>query len=160
MQCPYCSGDSSVTETRVTAEGMRRRRVCTVCKRRFTTYEKVGAPGLKIGKRDGSVEPFDADKLLHALRRVCAHRNGVSGDDLRRIARDIEATLVDSGRKSIAWSDIVTLALTRLENVDPVSAHRLAANYTDDTGAVRFDQSAAQPLPQLGLPLGDGDIDD
>jgi transcriptional repressor NrdR len=154
VQCPYCSGDSSVTETRVTADGMRRRRVCTVCKRRFTTYEKLGAPGLKVGKRDGSVEAFDGDKLFGALRRVAAHRNLVTDEDLRRIARDIEATLVDSGRKSIAWSDIVTLALTRLANVDPVTAHRLEANYTDETGAIRFDRSAPeQPSAQLGLPL-------
>ena len=158
MQCPYCSGDSSVTETRVTADGMRRRRVCTVCKRRFTTYERLGAPGLKVGKRDGSVEAFDSDKLFRALHRVAAHRNVVTDEDLRRIARDIEATLVDSGRKSIAWSDIVTLALSRLENIDPVSAHRLAANYTDETGAVRFDRSAPeQPSPQLGLPLAEPD---
>ena len=158
MQCPYCGGDSSVTETRVTADGMRRRRVCTVCKRRFTTYERLGAPGLRVTKRDGSVEAFDGEKLFVALRRVAAHRNVVSDDDLRRLARDIEATLVDSGRKSIAWSDIVTLALSRLENVDAVSAHRLAANYTDETGAVRFDRSTPeQPSPQLGLPLTDGD---
>ena len=158
MQCPYCTGDSSVTETRVTVDGMRRRRVCNVCKRRFTTYEKLGAPGLKVGKRDGSIEAFDGDKLFSALRRVAAHRNTVSDDDLRRIARDIEATLVDSGRKSIAWSDIVTLALSRLENIDPVSAQRLAANYTDETGAVRFDRSAPeQPSPQLGLPLTETD---
>ena len=154
MQCPYCNGDSSVTETRVTADGLRRRRVCTVCKRRFTTYEKLGAPGLKVHKRDGSIEPFDAEKLLVALRRVCAHRTGVRDEDLRRIVRDIEATLVDSSRKSVAWSEIVTLAMTRLENVDPVSAQRLAANYADETGAVRFDRGAVElPPPQLGLPL-------
>jgi transcriptional regulator NrdR family protein len=82
----------------------------------------------------------------------------VSDEDLRRIARDIEATLVDSGRKSIAWNDIVTLALTRLENVDPVSAHRLEANYTDETGAIRFERSAVErPSPQLGLPLTEPD---
>ncbi|MBA3502728.1 MAG: ATP cone domain-containing protein [Myxococcota bacterium] len=156
MQCPYCSGDSSVTETRVTADGLRRRRVCTVCKRRFTTYEKLGAPALKVGKRDGSVEPFDTEKLITSLRRVCAHRNSVSDDDLKRIARDIEATLIDGGRKSISWSDLVSLALARLQNVDPVCAQRLAANYTDETGEVRFDRSSAsQPPPQLGLPLTD-----
>src|SRR5436190_17605838 len=98
MQCPYCGGDSSVTETRVTADGLRRRRVCTACKRRFTTYEKLGAPGLKVQKRDGTTEPFDGDKLMVALQRVCAHRS-IADDDLRRVARDIEATLVDSGRK-------------------------------------------------------------
>jgi transcriptional repressor NrdR len=147
-----------VTETRVTADGMRRRRVCNACKRRFTTYEKVGAPGLKVAKRDGSVEAFDGDKLFRALRRIAAHRNVVTDDDLRRIARDIEATLVDSGRKSIAWNDIVTLALSRLENIDPVAAHRLEANYTDEAGVVRFDPSAPeQPSPQLGLPLRETD---
>ncbi|HEU0037163.1 MAG TPA: ATP cone domain-containing protein [Kofleriaceae bacterium] len=156
MQCPYCTGDSNVTETRVTADGLRRRRVCAVCKRRFTTYERLGAPGLKVTKRDGSSEAFDGDKLLTALERVCAHRTTVRPEDLRRIARDIEATLLDSGRKSVAWSDIVTLALARLSNVDPVAAQRLAANYTDETGAVRFDRGVSeQPSPQLGLPLTD-----
>jgi transcriptional repressor NrdR len=157
VQCPYCSGESSVTETRVTADGMRRRRVCTVCKRRFTTYERLGAPGLKVAKRDGSTEAFDGDKLLRALERVCAHRGAVTAGDLHRVARDIEATLVDGGRKSAAWSEIVELALARLENIDPVSAARLAANYTDESGAVRFDRSAGSTAapPQLGLPLVD-----
>lgn len=157
MQCPYCGGDSSVTETRVTADGLRRRRVCTVCKRRFTTYEKIGAPALKVTKRDGATEPFDGDKLLLALTRVCAHRR-VRPEDLRRIARDIEGTLIDSGRKSVTWSDIVTLALARLENVDPVCARRLAANYADETGAVRLDRDQPEPpTTQLGLPLHDDD---
>ena len=156
MQCPYCTGDSSVTETRVTADGLRRRRVCTACKRRFTTYEKLGAPGLKVQKRDGTVEPFDSDKLQRALARIAAHRDAVADEDLRRLARDIEATLLDSGRKSVVWSDIVALALERLENVDHISAQRLAANYTDESGAVRLDGSApARPTQQLGLPLDD-----
>ena len=52
--------------------------VCTACKRRFTTYEKLGAPGLKVHKRDGSLEPFDGEKLFHALQRVAAHRDNVT----------------------------------------------------------------------------------
>ncbi len=145
-----------MTETRVTADGLRRRRVCTVCKRRFTTYERLGAPGLKVQKRDGAVEPFDGEKLFQSLRRVSAHRTNVTDEDLRRIARDIEATLLDNGRKSVAWSDLVTLALDRLGNIDAVAAQRLAANYTDESGAVRFERSeAATESPQLGLPLAD-----
>ena len=146
-----------MTETRVTADGMRRRRVCTACKRRFTTYEKLGAPGLKVGKRDGTVEPFDGDKLYRALQRVAAHRN-IPDDDLRRVARDIEATLVDSSRKSVTWNDIVTLVLDRLRNIDVIAAHRFAANYTDETGVLRFEgESAAVDPRQLGLPLTDED---
>ena len=147
-----------MTETRVTADGLRRRRVCNACKRRFTTYEKVGAPALKVQKRDGTVEPFEGDKLFHALQRVAAHRGGVSDEDLRRIARDIEANLVDSGRKSVAWNDIVEAALVRLENIDPIVAQRLRANYQDESGAVRFThEPPATDTKQLGLPLSDED---
>lgn len=157
MQCPYCSGDSSVTETRVTADGLRRRRVCTACKRRFTTYEKLGAPGLKVHKRDGSVEPFDSDKLFLALQRVAAHR-AVGDEALRRVARDIEATLLDSGRRSVAWNDIVSLVLDRLRNIDATVAQRFAANYTDETGVLRLEtESPAPDTKQLGLPLTDDD---
>jgi transcriptional repressor NrdR len=147
-----------VTETRVTADGMRRRRVCTACKRRFTTYEKLGAPGLKVAKRDGSLEPFDGDKLLRSLQRVASHRN-ISEEDLKRVARDIEATLVDSSRKSVTWNDIVTLVLDRLRNIDPVAAHRFATNYTDETGVLRFenDERPAGDPRQLGLPLNEED---
>ena len=147
-----------MTETRVTADGMRRRRVCNACKRRFTTYEKLGAPGLKVGKRDGTLEPFDGEKLFHSLERVAAHRS-IASEDLRRVARDIEATLVDSGRKSVTWNDIVQLVLDRLRNIDPVAAHRFAANYTDETGVLRFendDRPASDPR-QLGLPLSEED---
>lgn len=144
-----------MTETRVTADGMRRRRVCTACRRRFTTYEKLGAPGLKVAKRDGTLEPFDGDKLFRGLQRVAAHRN-IPDEDLRRVARDIEATLVDSSRKSVAWSDIVTLVLDRLRNIDATAAHRFAANYTDETGILRLDQNQPAVDPrQLGLPLSD-----
>lgn len=147
-----------MTETRVTADGLRRRRVCTACKRRFTTYEKLGAPGLKVGKRDGSSEPFDGEKLFHSLQRVAAHRS-IADEDLRRVARDIEATLVDSGRKSVTWNDIVTIVLDRLRNIDAIAAHRFAANYTDETGILRFendDRPAGDPR-QLGLPLNEED---
>src|SRR3954466_14351114 len=157
MQCPYCNSlDTSVTETRVTTDGLRRRRTCGACKRRFTTYERVGAPSVKVGKRDGAFEAFDRDKLLRALERIAAHRPAVSPEDLRRIARDIEATVVESGKKTVAWNELVELALARLRNVDPVSAQRLAANYTDESGAVRLEVGhdvPGAPSPQLGLDL-------
>ncbi|MCX5746154.1 MAG: ATP cone domain-containing protein [Proteobacteria bacterium] len=156
MQCPYCRAESSVTETRVTADGLRRRRMCTACKRRFTTYEKVGLPGLKVTKRDGTVELFDREKIVEALARVTAHRT-VTDDDLRRIAADIEGRLVDGARKVVAWSDIAQLAIDRLRDIDPVSANRLAANYTDETGALRLVHDKATDRPQLGLRLEDDD---
>ena len=163
MQCPYCTSlDTGVTETRVTTDGLRRRRTCATCKRRFTTYERVGAPSIKVAKRDGSVEAFDRDKLLRALARVAAHRAAVAPEDLRRIARDIEATVVERGKKSIAWSELVELALVRLRNIDLVSAQRFAANYTDESGAVRLElghEVSGAPSAQLGLDLPQPDDD-
>jgi len=160
VQCPYCGSDSSVTETRYAPDGVRRRRMCTSCRRRFTTYEKVGSPGLRVEKRDGSVEQFDADKLQRALRRIARHRSQLKDDDLRRITRDIEATLVDGGQRTVRWSDIVTLALERLGAIDRRSAERLLANYVDDAGALRLgDAPPAEPsqldLPGVALPGAD-----
>jgi transcriptional repressor NrdR len=141
-----------VTETRISAEQVRRRRVCTSCRRRFTTYEKVGSPGLRVEKRDGSSEPFDAQKLERALGRIARHRTQVKADDLRRITRDIEATLVDAGQRSVRWSDIVTLALDRLSALDRRSADRLLANYLDDAGALRLGDAPSTSPTQLDLP--------
>ncbi|HVK74628.1 MAG TPA: ATP cone domain-containing protein [Kofleriaceae bacterium] len=158
MQCPFCGNDSSVTETRVSPDGVRRRRVCASCKRRFTTYERVGSPGLKVEKRDGRLEPFEADKLGGALTRVCRHRAGVGPDDLKRIVRDVEASLLDSGAKTASWAEIVRLVLDRLVAIDRVAAERLRANYVDEDGRLRLDEPAASPdaeRPQLGLFLGD-----
>lgn len=153
MQCPYCGEDSNVTETRVVLDGLRRRRVCNSCRRRFTTYERVGQPSLKVEKRDGSIEPFDSEKLLHALLRVGRHR-GVKDEVLRRVARDIEAALVDGGQRSVSWREIVRAALRRLEAIDRVAARRLAANYQDENGELRLDGDDGRSggLPQLGLP--------
>ncbi len=153
MQCPFCGSDSSVTETRVSTDGVRRRRVCGSCKRRFTTYERVGSPGLKVEKRDGELEPFDAEKLSHALERITRHRAGVGPEVLRRVVRDVEATLVDGGARTTSWSAIVRLVLDRLTAIDRVSADRLRINYVDEEGRLRFEEpdEAAHVVPQLGL---------
>ncbi len=153
MQCPYCGKDSNVTETREVTDGLRRRRVCNTCRRRFTTYERVGQPSLKVEKRDGAVEAFDGDKLLRALIRVSAHR-GLKDDVLLRVARDIEAALVDAGQRSVLWSDIVRAALHRLEPIDRMAARRLACNYQDESGELRLDgeELVGGPPPQLGWP--------
>jgi len=152
--CPFCSSSSNVTETRESPDGTRRRRVCSSCKRRFTTYERVGSPGLRVEKRDGGHEPFDSEKLLTALVRVTAHRSAVGPEDLKRIVSYVEAALVDAGTRTTSWSAIARLVLARLEAIDRVSADRLRVNYLDDDGRLRLDdaESAEETPPQLGLP--------
>ena len=154
MHCPFCGGDSSVTETRDSPDGVRRRRVCGSCKRRFTTYERAGSPGLKVAKRDGSSESFEADKLMRALERITRHRAEVKPDDLRRVVRDVEASLVDSGARAVSWSEIVRLVHDHLSAIDRVSAERLRVNYLDDEGRLRLEDDVdreERALPQLPL---------
>ncbi len=133
-----------MVDSRTTADGqVRRRRVCNHCKRRFTTYEVVGSPNLKVIKRNERTEPFETHKLLRALRRVCRHRANVTEAMIERIAHAIEAQLYDAGAKSVRSSQIVDLALARLAAIDRVSYNRLAANYLDENGQLRTE---ARPI--------------
>jgi transcriptional repressor NrdR len=154
VQCPFCASSSNVTETRESPDGTRRRRVCSSCKRRFTTYERVGSPGLRVEKRDGALEPFDSEKLMHALERITAHRTTVRPEDLKRIVRDVEATLIDAGARTAPWSEIARLVLERLTAIDRVSADRLRVNYLDEDGRLRLEdvEASQEHPPQLGLP--------
>ena len=153
MQCPYCGSDSQVVDSRASAEGVRRRRACNECKRRFTTYEKVGSPSLKVIKRSDKTEQFDSDKLQRALKRVCRDRPAIDDDAIRRIARAIEAELVDAGARTVRSSQLAGLALKRLAVLDKLAYDRLAANYIDEDGRLRTEGRKMSPeeAAQLGL---------
>jgi transcriptional repressor NrdR len=144
LQCPYCSGDSNVLDSRISTEEsgrqtVRRRRICGACRRRFTTYERLGPPNIKVQKRDGHHEPFDPDKIVRVLGRVCRDRPGVSAADHRRLASAIEAQLVDAAVKSIRSGEIALRLLALLKDVDRVAHDRLAADYLDENGNLRTD---------------------
>jgi len=148
VQCPVCHNDSNVVDSRTTADGsVRRRRVCSSCKRRFTTYERVGSPNLKVVKRNDKTEPFSSDKLVAALERVSRHRPKIRTGDLVRMVRSIEAELVDNRTKTIRSGQIAALVLGKLRELDSVAYDRFAANYMDEAGRLR-----TEPAP-------DGDDD-
>lgn len=161
MQCPYCGGDSAVLDSRGSPEGIRRRRACNDCKRRFTTYERLASPSIKVLKRSGKTEPFDSSKIIRVLERVGRDRPGFSHGDAIRLARALEAQLLDEGVKSISSGEIVGKILDLLREVDKLSHDRLAANYVDESGQLRIDGRADESRDggQLGLfePDGGGD---
>lgn len=155
MQCPYCGGDAAVLDSRTTSEGVRRRRNCSSCKRRFTTYEKVAAPAIKVLKRSGKSEPFSADKLIKILLRVSRDRPGFGEEEATRIARSVEAQLLDSGAKNIKSSKLATMVLDLLRDIDRLAYDRLAANYMNESGVLKTTPSAAGSEGQLGLFVGE-----
>lgn len=161
MQCPYCGNDSSVLDSRITAEAVRRRRSCTECKRRFTTYEKLAAPNIKVVKRSGKSVPFDADKIRAALARVGRDRPSIGEAGALRLARAVEAQLLDERVKSIKSGELASRVLTLLADVDKLAYERLAANYMDEAGQLRTDPRSPREIDpgQLGLFGAEADDD-
>jgi len=135
--CPFCASDSQVVDSRTTAEAVRRRRVCGACKRRFTTYERLGAPNLKVIKHNDKVEPFESQKLRRTIERVCRHRPSIRQNDIDRIVRSIETELLAATVKAIYSGHIAELLLARLADIDPIAYDRFAANYIDEDGHLR-----------------------
>lgn len=152
MQCPYCGGDSQVVDSRTSPDGVRRRRVCNECRRRFTTYEMSRPPSIKVQKRKGGTEGFAPDKIVRVLARVCRDRPGLATADFQRLARAIEAQLVDEGVRTIRSSEILQRLLALLGDVDRIARDRLAADYLDQGGQLRTEPPPPQENePQLGL---------
>ena len=154
MQCPYCESDSRVVDSRAATDGVRRRRVCNTCRRRFTTYERVGSPAIRVHKRSGKTQPFDAEKLRRVLARVTRHRPSIGDRDVDRLVRDLEGRLDDSGERSVRSGRIAELVLARLDELDRLSYDRFAANYLDETGQLRTDfprPMTDEEAHQLGL---------
>lgn len=137
MDCPYCDGASQVIDSRPSRSGIRRRRECKVCDRRFTTYERVAPVEVKVIKIGGRAEDFERDKLATSIRRAAGRL--AAADQAEAIARHIEAELVDQRRAAVHSSELVRLVLDALGEADPLAAERFAADYRDGDGRLRLE---------------------
>jgi transcriptional repressor NrdR len=139
MRCPFCdSARTRVIDTTRDARGIRRRRVCQDCEKRFSTVERAILTTPLVVKRDKQREEFDREKLLSGLRISCARRP-VSADDLERLADRIEAHIQQMGKTEIPSRVIGDLIIEELKALDPVSYIRYAIVYLglEDLDAVR-----------------------
>lgn len=150
MHCPFCeSEDLTVRDSRPTGGQIRRRRQCVQCGGRFTTYEEIASPTLKVRKRSGDLEPFERGRLVRLLERLTRGRPGATRVDA--IVRGIEAELVESNLQVLPSWQLAEKIHERLKELDDVAAQRLALNYLAADGQVRFSPEA--PASQLALPL-------
>jgi transcriptional repressor NrdR len=152
VECPFCHGEQSdVVDSRTTIDSIRRRRICKDCKRRFTTYETVGSPNLRVIKRgQRKPEHFSTAKLRVTLLRVC-RRRPVREADIDAMVSQIYAEL--SQTRSIESGDLARIVIERLSALDRVSGDRLAASYLDEGGQLRFDHREPDGEPTEQLPL-------
>ncbi|MEA2490617.1 MAG: transcriptional repressor NrdR [Acidobacteriota bacterium] len=131
MRCPFCGNlEDRVVDSRESREGdvIRRRRACTRCDRRFTSYEKIELPTFQVVKRDQRREDYDRGKLMRGLQIACRKRP-ISQEELERIADSIEASMQDSGEREISSQALGTLVMDRLRPLDPVAYVRFASVY-------------------------------
>ena len=130
MDCPYCGGNTRVTDKRDSPEGVRRRRECLKCKKRFTTYEKIGKGGVYVIKKDGRREKFSREKLESGIQRAFEKRP-VKKEDIEKMINEIEEQLMRRGKKEVKSSAIGELVMRKIKRLDNVAYIRFASVYRD-----------------------------
>ena len=131
MKCPYCDfGDTKVIDSRPADDRKRRRRECLSCGKRFTTFEIVEQPLLIVQKRDGSIEPYDRNKLLTGIYHAIKKRP-ISVEQVNAIADAIEQHYAGSWSTQTTSYHIGELVLEELRHLDQVAYIRFASVYQD-----------------------------
>jgi transcriptional repressor NrdR len=131
MICLYCDSKlSKVVDSRDISKGIRRRRECLQCSKRFTTYETIQTKSVVVTKTDGRNEEFDETKIWSSLNKACAKRP-VSNRSLNKIVLDIESEIDKSGKNEISSKNIGQIIMNSLEKLDRVSYIRFASVYRE-----------------------------
>ena len=131
MRCPFCNNNKDkVLDSREKGNGLvvRRRRECLVCKKRFTTYERIEAIPYMVVKKDKRREPFDRRKILSGLVKACEKRP-VSVEKLEQIVEDIEQEITDRVGKEIKCTEIGEKVIGKLFALDEIAYVRFASVY-------------------------------
>jgi len=138
MRCPFCGfEDTKVVDSRPVDGKKRRRRECTNCGKRFTTYESVEMPVLLVIKKDNSVEIFDRNKLVKGLSTAVKKRP-VSAEDINKIVDSVESYYANNMQTQITSAEIGDIVLGKLKEIDQVAYVRFASVYKDFSDVESF----------------------
>lgn len=142
MKCPFCKHtETDVIDTRDTDDfRIRRRRECSKCRRRFTTYEEIEQEDIFVIKKDGRREKFDRHKLMGGLEKACEKRP-VSRDQIEGMAAWVEGRLRKGDKKEVTTNEIGELVMERLRKVDDVAYIRFASVYRSFTDIDSFEKA-------------------
>ncbi len=123
-------------------EGIRRRRECKKCSKRFTTHERVVNIDLKVIKKSGKVEQYSREKLLKGISKACYKRK-IDEVEIENLVDDIETRLLNRKTVEIKSSDIGKMVLSRLQKLDDLAYMRFASVYLDFSDAQEFREFVA-----------------
>jgi transcriptional repressor NrdR len=153
MRCPYCGGlDTQVKDSRPTedASSIRRRRICSDCGGRFTTFERVQLRELMVVKKNGRRAPFDRDKLVRSVE-IALRKRPVGAERIERMVNGIVRQLENQGDSDIPTERIGELVMEGLKSLDDVAYVRFASVYRNFREARDFNtilgELEAEPEP-------------
>ena len=141
MRCPYCgSTNTQVKDSRPSEDhaAIRRRRICTDCSGRFTTFERVQMRELTVLKKNGRRAPFDRDKVMRSLQ-VALRKRPVDPERVERMVSGIVRRLENMGENDIKSETIGHLVMEGLRGLDDVAYVRFASVYKNFREARDFE---------------------
>ena len=131
MRCPFCGfEDTQVKDSRPSQDqsAIRRRRSCSSCGSRFTTFERVQLRELTVIKRDKSRSPFDREKLMRSVS-IATRKRPVNPEDIDRMVNGIVRRLETSGESDVSSTTIGELIMDGLSHLDSIAYVRFASVY-------------------------------
>ena len=140
MRCPFCGfEETQVKDSRPGEDNsaIRRRRFCTACGSRFTTFERVQLRELTVIKKDKSKTPFDREKLQRSIT-IAVRKRPISPEQVELIVNSIQRQLELSGESEILSKQIGEMVMEALSGLDPVAYVRFASVYRDFREAKDF----------------------
>ncbi len=154
MRCPFCKEDHDrVIDSRSSDAGriIRRRRLCLTCKKRFTTYEKIGESfKLSVIKKDDSRVPYDRDKIIAGLQKAC-YKRSVSAEQVQLIADKVEEDIFKNFDKEVSSAFIGESVMKHLRLIDNVAYIRFASVYRDFKDAGELIEEVSQAIAETEL---------
>ena len=133
MKCPFCGRDNTrVIDSRPSDDNnaIRRRRVCDVCGKRFTTYEKVETIPMIVIKKDNNRETYDRAKIEGGVFRAC-HKRPVSAAQIEAMIDDVESSIFSKEEREISSRQIGEMVMEKLKDLDSVAYVRFASVYRE-----------------------------
>jgi len=148
MKCPYCNFDNTdVLETRDSEDltVTRRRRNCTKCEKRFTTYERMESVPITVIKKDDRRETFDREKLRRGLWRASG-KTTIKAEDIERIVNEVERELISGDTTEVLSKKIGELVAKRLKKLDKIAYIRFASVFRQFVDIEDFEREVKKLL--------------
>ena len=134
VKCPYCNKENTrVIDSRPSEENnsIRRRRLCDICGKRFTTYEKIETLPLIVIKKDNSREAYEREKIESAIVRAC-HKRSISYEQIQKMVDEIENVIFNvEVNREVSSQEIGEIVMNKLKDYDSVAYVRFASVYRE-----------------------------